>query len=133
MAMTDPIGDMLTRIRNVVMLGRREAEVPYSHLKKAVAEALLREGYLTNVEVTGERAAEKVLRLGIKYGPDGEEVIRVLKRASKPGKRVYKKAGEIPRVLDGLGTAILSTSKGVLSDRECRRANVGGEILCLVW
>ncbi len=133
MAMTDPVGDMLTRIRNVVMLGRREVEVPYSRLKKAIAEALLREGYLTKVEVTGEKAAEKVLRLGIKYGPDGEEVIRALKRASKPGKRVYRKAGEIPRVLDGLGTAIVSTSKGVLSDRECRRANVGGEILCLVW
>ena len=132
MAMTDPVADMLTRIRNVVMVSRREVEVPYSNLKRAIADALLREGYLSQVEEAGE-GPEKALRLGIKYGPDGEKVIRVIKRESKPGRRIYKRARDIPRVLDGLGTAIVSTSKGVLSDRECRRANVGGELLCIVW
>jgi len=132
MAMTDPIADMLTRIRNVVMLERREVEVPYSNLKRAIADALVREGYLAKVEETGE-GLKKLLRLGLKYGPDGEKVIRTIKRESKPGRRIYRKAQDIPKVLDGLGTAIVSTSKGVLSDRECRRDNVGGEVLCVLW
>jgi small subunit ribosomal protein S8 len=132
MAMTDPVADMLTRIRNVVMVGRREVDVPYSNLKRAIADALVREGYLVKVDVAGE-GPEKVLRLELKYGPDGEKVIRMIKRESKPGRRLYNRSRDIPRVLDGLGTAIISTSKGVLSDRECRRANVGGEVLCIVW
>jgi len=132
MAMTDPIADMLTRIRNVVMLERREVEVPYSNLKRTIADALVREGYLAKVEETGE-GLKKLLRLGLKYGPDGEKVIRTIKRESKPGRRIYRKAQDIPKVLDGLGTAIVSTSKGVLSDRECRRDNVGGEVLCVLW
>jgi len=132
MAMTDPVADMLTRIRNVVMLGRREVDVPYSNLKRAIADALVREGYLAKVDVAGE-GPEKALRLEIKYGPDGEKVIRMIKRESKPGRRLYNRSRDLPRVLDGLGTAIISTSKGVLSDRECRRANVGGEVLCIVW
>lgn len=132
MAMTDPVADMLTRIRNVVMVGRREVDVPYSNLKRAIADALVREGYLAKVDVAGE-GPEKVLRLAAKYGPDGEKVIRMIKRESKPGRRIYNRSRDIPRVLDGLGTAIVSTSKGVLSDRECRRANVGGEVLCIVW
>ena len=132
MAMTDPVADMLTRIRNVVMVGRREVDVPYSNLKRAIADALVREGYLVKVDVAGE-GPEKVLRLELKYGPDGEKVIRMIKRESKPGRRLYTRSRDIPRVLDGLGTAIISTSKGVLSDRECRRANVGGEVLCIVW
>lgn len=132
MAMTDPVADMLTRIRNVVMVGRREVDVPYSSLKRAIADALVREGYLVKVDVAGE-GPEKALRLELKYGPDGEKVIRMIKRESKPGRRLYNRSRDLPRVLDGLGTAIISTSKGVLSDRECRRANVGGEVLCTVW
>ena len=132
MAMTDPVADMLTRIRNVVMVGRREVDMPYSNLKRAIADALVREGYLVKVDVAGE-GPEKALRLEIKYGPDGEKVIRMIKRESKPGRRLYNRSRDLPRVLDGLGTAIISTSKGVLSDRECRRANVGGEVLCIVW
>ena len=132
MAMTDPVADMLTRIRNVVMVGRREVDMPYSNLKRAIADALVREGYLVKVDVAGE-GPEKALRLELKYGPDGEKVIRMIKRESKPGRRLYNRSRDLPRVLDGLGTAIISTSKGVLSDRECRRANVGGEVLCSVW
>ena len=132
MAMTDPVADMLTRIRNMVMVGRREVDVPYSNLKRAIADALVREGYLVKVDVAGE-GPEKALRLELKYGPDGEKVIRMIKRESKPGRRLYNRSRDLPRVLDGLGTAIVSTSKGVLSDRECRRANVGGEVLCIVW
>ena len=132
MAMTDPVADMLTRIRNVVMVGRREVDMPYSNLKRAIADALVREGYLVKVDVAGE-GPEKALRLELKYGPDGEKVIRMIKRESKPGRRLYNRSRDLPRVLDGLGTAIISTSKGVLSDRECRRANVGGEVLCIVW
>jgi len=132
MVMTDPIADMLTRVRNAVAVSKRTVDVPFSQLKSAVAEALVREGYVASFEVIGE-GVNKMIQITLKYGPDGEKVMSGVKRESKPGKRVYKRAKDIPRVLDGLGVAILSTSKGVLSDRECRRARVGGELLCIVW
>ncbi len=130
--MTDPVADMLTRVRNAVAVSKRTVDVPFSKLKKAIAEALVREGYIGGFEVGGEGTG-RVIEVKLKYGPDGEKVISGIRRESKPGRRVYRGSKDVPRVLDGLGVAILSTSKGVLSDRECRRARVGGEVLCSVW
>ncbi len=129
--MTDPIADMLTRIRNAVRVERPYVEMPLSRVRRGVAEVLKREGYIWDVtEIEGEPA--KLLRIELKYGPNGEHVIQTIKRVSKPGRRVYAKSVELRPVLNGLGISILSTSRGVVSDREARQQNLGGEVLCEV-
>ena len=130
--MTDPIADMLTRIRNGIKANHKSIAVPSSNEKKAIAQILLDEGFITgfNVEEDGKQG---ILTIDLKYTDNGERVISGLRRISKPGLRVYVKANEVPKVLDGLGTAIISTSKGLLTDRAARRENVGGEVICYVW
>jgi len=132
MVMTDPIADMLTRIRNANVVRHTQLELPASKLKTEIADILKREGYIRDYEVL-EDNKQGVLRLHLKYGSNNERVITGLKRISKPGLRVFAKADEVPRVLNGLGTAIVSTSKGVLSDREARSQSVGGEVLAYIW
>lgn len=132
MVMTDPIADMLTRIRNANMVRHEKLELPASTMKKAIADILKREGYVRDYEVI-EDSKQGVLRIFLKYGVSEERVITGLKRISKPGLRVYAKANEVPRVLNGLGTAIISTSKGVLTDKEARSQAVGGEIIAYIW
>ena len=128
----DPIADMLTRIRNANALHYDTVSMPYSKMKNEIAEILRKEGFLSAVAVDGE-GAKKQLTLTIKYGPAGEKVISGLRRISKPGLRVTMEADKLPRVLGGLGIAIISTSKGLLTDAEARKAKVGGEVLCYVW
>ncbi|MCP8618032.1 30S ribosomal protein S8 [Salirhabdus salicampi] len=132
MTMTDPIADMLTRIRNANMVRHEKLEVPASKLKKEVADILKREGFIRDYEFV-EDNKQGVLRLFLKYGPNNERVITGIKRISKPGLRVYAKADELPKVLNGLGIAVVSTSKGVLTDKEARQQAVGGEVLAYVW
>jgi len=132
MSMTDPIADLLTRIRNAVRVGKKSVAVPYGGLKQHMVEVLKREGYLGDYEIVGE-GVMRAIHIVLKYGPDGESVIREIRRASKPSRRLYWKTGEVKPVLDGLGIAVLTTSKGVISDREARRERVGGEVLCTVW
>lgn len=130
--MTDPIADMLTRIRNAVRVERSHVEMPVSKVKRGLAEVLKREGYIWDwQEVDASPVAQ--LRLELKYGPNGERVIQRIRRVSKPGRRVYSKARDLKPVLNGLGIQIISTSRGVLSDREARQRNLGGEVLCEVW
>jgi small subunit ribosomal protein S8 len=130
--MTDPIADMLTRIRNAVRVERPNVEMPLSKVKQGLADVLKREGYIWDwAEVEAEPI--KQLRIELKYGPNGERVIQKIRRISKPGRRVYTKARDLRPVLDGLGISILSTSRGVVSDREARQRNLGGEVLCEVW
>jgi small subunit ribosomal protein S8 len=152
--MTDPLADMLTRIRNANAIERPAVEMPATKLKAAVAQVLKDEGFVLDyqvgsyAEVKDEHsdathtvfqanndfsAPKAVLRVFLKYGPDGERVIRSLDRASRPGRRLYRSYKELPRVLDGLGIAIVSTSRGVMSDRRARQQRVGGELLCTVW
>lgn len=130
--MTDPIADMLTRIRNAVRVERPFVEMPASKLKRGLAEVLKREGYIWDWQ---EVAAEPVgqLRIDLKYGPNGERVIQHLRRVSKPGCRVYRKSKEMRPVLNGLGITVVSTSRGLISDREARQRKLGGEVLCEVW
>jgi small subunit ribosomal protein S8 len=130
--MTDPIADMLTRIRNAVSVERPHVELPASKVKRGLAEVLKREGYIWDFD---EIASEPVqqLKLDLKYGPNGERVIQRIRRISKPGRRVYRKARDLKPVLNGLGITIISTSRGVVSDREARQRNLGGEVLCEVW
>ena len=132
MTMTDPIADMLTRIRNANMVRHEKLEVPASNLKKEIAEILKREGFVRDVEYV-EDNKQGIIRIFLKYGRDNERVITGLKRISKPGLRVYAKTNEVPKVLNGLGIALLSTSNGVLTDKEARAKQVGGEILAYVW
>ncbi|SHG11838.1 30S ribosomal protein S8 [Ornithinibacillus halophilus] len=132
MVMTDPIADMLTRIRNANMVKHEKLELPASKMKKEIADILKREGFVRDYELV-EDNKQGVLRIFLKYGVNEERVITGIKRISKPGLRVYAKAGEVPRVLNGLGIAIVSTSKGVLSDKEARAQAVGGEVLAYVW
>ena len=124
MVMTDPIADFLTRIRNANQAKHEVLEVPASNIKKGIAEILKREGFVKNVEFIED---------DLKYGQNGEKVITNLKRVSKPGLRVYKKREDLPKVLNGLGIAILSTSEGLLTDKEARQKNVGGEVIAYVW
>ena len=130
--MTDPIADLLTRIRNGIHVERPYVDVPFSGLKVRVVEALAREGFVWDHEVV-EDGAFRVLRVNLKYGPNGEKVISHIERVSKPGCRVYVGVGEMKEVRQGLGVSILSTSKGVLSNREARKEGVGGELVCQVW
>jgi len=130
--MTDPIADMLTRIRNAVRVERPYVDMPFSRLKRGMADVLKREGYIWDWQETEAQPVNQ-LRIELKYGPNGERVIRHLKRISTPGRRVYNMARELAPVLNGLGITVVSTSRGVLSDREARQRNMGGEVLCEVW
>ncbi|MFC4411876.1 30S ribosomal protein S8 [Chungangia koreensis] len=132
MTMTDPIADMLTRIRNANMVRHEKLEVPASNMKKDIAEILKREGFIRDVEYI-EDNKQGIIRIFLKYGQNNERVITGLKRISKPGLRVYAKTTEVPRVLNGLGIALVSTSQGLLTDKEARAKQVGGEIIAYVW
>lgn len=129
--MTDPIADMLTRIRNGNMKKHESIEVPASNLKKSLAQILLDEGYIKGFNVV-EDNKQGMITIDLKY-VDDQRVLSGLKRISKPGRRVYVRANEVPRVLDGLGIAILSTSKGVMTDKDARSKGVGGEVICYIW
>ena len=130
--MTDPIADMLTRIRNALVVKREKVEIPVSNTKKAIAKILLDEGYINAFEIVGEGIDSKIV-VTLKYGAKGEKVITGLKRISKPGLRIYAGYDELPKVLNGMGIAIVSTPKGVMTDREARKQHHGGEILAYVW
>ena len=130
--MTDPIADMLTRIRNAVRIERPHVDMPSSKMKIGIAQVLRREGYIWDYEVI-EQQPQNVLRVNLKYGPNGELIIQHIQRTSKPGRRKYTSVKEMPTVLQGLGISILSTNKGVLSNREARKQGVGGEVLCTLW
>ena len=132
--MTDPIADMLTRIRNAVRVERPAVAMPLSKVKRGVAEVLKREGYIWDwheAEVEGGPGTQ--LCIDLKYGPNGERVIRHIKRVSKPGRRVYSRANDLRPILNGLGISIISSSRGVISDREARQKKLGGEVLCELW
>ena len=130
--MTDPIADMLTRIRNAVRIERPHVQVPASKVKRGLAEVLKREGYIWDWNES-EQDKFSVIHIDLKYGPNGERVIRHIKRVSKPGRRIYNGATQLRPILNGLGISIVSTSHGVISDREARQQNLGGEVLCEVW
>ncbi|MDY0234881.1 MAG: 30S ribosomal protein S8 [Gudongella sp.] len=130
--MTDPIADMLTRIRNANNAKHDSVDVPASNIKKEVAKILLNEGFIKGFDVI-EDAKQGIIRIDLKYGKNSEKVISGIKRISKPGLKVYVKNNEIPRVLGGLGIAVLSTSKGMMTDKQARSENVGGEVVCYVW
>lgn len=132
MVMTDPIADLLTRVRNANAVRHEVVEVPSSSVKKAIVNILLQEGYLKGVEEYNDGVVP-MMRLTLKYGANNERVITGLKRISKPGLRVYCKKDEVPRVLNGLGIALISTSKGLVVDREARKLGLGGEVICYVW
>ncbi len=132
MTMSDPIADMLTRIRNANMVRHEKLEVPASNMKKEIAEILKREGFVRDVEYV-EDNKQGIIRIFLKYGQNNERVITGLKRISKPGLRVYAKTNEVPKVLNGLGIALVSTSNGVLTDKEARAKQVGGEVVAYVW
>lgn len=128
---SDPIADMLTRIRNAVRVRRKQVMIPSSRVKVGIAQVLRDEGYIEGFSVI-EDTRQGILRIDLKYGPRGEDVIRDIQRLSKPGCRLYSGVADLPRVMDGLGIAIVSTNKGVLSDRRCREQSLGGELLCTV-
>ena len=132
MTMTDPIADMLTRIRNANMVKHETLELPASNIKKQIAEILKQEGFISDVEYI-EDNKQGVIRVFLKYDQNGGKVITGLKRISTPGLRVYKKREDLPKVLNGLGIAIISTSEGLLTDKEARQKNVGGEVIAYVW
>ncbi|MCD1261965.1 30S ribosomal protein S8 [Paenibacillus athensensis] len=132
MVMSDPIADMLTRIRNANIVRHETVEIPASTIKREIAEILKKEGFIRDAEYV-EDNKQGIIRLFLKYGSNNERVISGLKRISKPGLRVYTKSQEVPRVLGGLGIAIISTSKGVMTDKEARQSKAGGEVLCYVW
>lgn len=132
MSVNDPIADFLTRIRNAQMAKHDTVEMPHSKMKREVARILKEEGYINDFSERGS-GAEATLIIELKYGPDGRRGITGLRRMSRPGRRVYRKQTEIPRVLDGLGVAILSTSRGILTDHAARRQGIGGEVLCFVY
>lgn len=132
MTMTDPVADMLTRIRNANTAGHSSVEIPASKMKKNIAEILIKEGYIRSYEVT-EDDKQGIIKVQMKYGADKQKVISGIKRISKPGLKVYAKSNEVPKVLGGLGVAIISTSNGLITDKEARSLGVGGEVICYVW
>ncbi|NLJ89214.1 MAG: 30S ribosomal protein S8 [Epulopiscium sp.] len=133
MTMSDPIADMLTRIRNANVAKHDTVDIPASKMKKAISEILLNEGYIKGYEII-ENGSNKTIRITLKYGEDkNEKVISGLKRISKPGLRVFVGKDELPKVLGGLGTAIISTSKGLLTDRDARKEGIGGEVVAFIW
>jgi small subunit ribosomal protein S8 len=133
MSMTDPIADMLTRIRNGIQSHHERVELPASKLKVEIARILKTEGFIRNYNLAQKDEPQGTLRIDLKYAPNGEPVIHGIERISRPGRRVYRNKQEIPSVLGGLGLAIVSTSKGVLSGQEAVKSGVGGEVLCQVW
>lgn len=132
MAITDPIADMLTRIRNALTIRQESVLVPVSTMKVAIADILLKEGYIKSYKIVKEGKFDSI-KVGLKYTAEKKSVISGLKRISKPGLRVYANKEELPRVLDGLGIAIVSTSNGIMTDKDARKAGLGGEVLCFVW
>jgi small subunit ribosomal protein S8 len=132
MVMSDPIADMLTRIRNANIVRHETVEIPASKMKREIAEILKKEGFIRDAEYV-EDSKQGIIRLFLKYGSNNERVISGLKRISKPGLRVYTKSQEVPRVLGGLGIAIISTSKGVMTDKDARQSKAGGEVICYIW
>ena len=128
----DPIADMLTRIRNALIVKHSYVEVPASQIKKAIADLLVSEGFVASAEYEGE-GVDKKIKIVLKYGENGQKVISGIKRISKPGLRIYSGADELPVVLNGLGVAIISTSKGIMTDKEARSKNLGGEVIAYVW
>ncbi len=130
--MTDPIADMLTRIRNAISIERASVDIPASRLKIGIAEVLQREGYIWDFEVV-DAEPQGVLRINLKYGPNGERVVQEIDRVSRPGRRIYSQATEMPSVREGMGIYVLTTNRGVVSDREAKKHGVGGELLCRVW
>lgn len=130
--MTDPIADMLTRIRNANNARHTSVDIPASNIKKEIGRILLEEGYIKNLDII-EDDKQGMLKIELKYAEDGQRVITGLKRISKPGLRVYVKCDDVPKVLGGLGTAIISTSKGIITDKEARKEGVGGEVICYIW
>ena len=132
MMITDPIADMLTRIRNALVARHESVEVPLSKMKKSIADILTEEGFINGYEVV-EGGVQSVMKVNLKYGPNNEKVISGIKRISKPGLRVYANSENLPVVLNGLGIAIVSTSKGVMTDKKARAAHIGGEVLAYVW
>ena len=132
MVMTDPIADMLTRIRNGIIAKHETVDIPASNIKREIARILLEEGYIKGYDVI-EDGKQGLIRVALKYGKDGQKVILGLKRISKPGLRVYADKNTVPKVLNGLGISIISTSKGILTDKQARELGVGGEVLCYVW
>lgn len=133
MNMTDPIADMLTRIRNGIGAGHETVSVPASKMKLEIARILKEEGYITSYKVEGESAKDKMIVIELKYGNNDQKVLSGLKRISKPGLRVYAKSDAVPRVLNGLGVAIISTSHGLMTDRDARKNGVGGEVIAYIW
>lgn len=131
-AITDPVADLLTRIRNAARAGHEQVEIPGSRLKLEVVKILAQEKFIRGYQFISDEK-QGIIRVFLKYGPKREPVLNQLKRVSKPGLRVYAPADRIPRVMNGMGIAILSTSRGLLPDRECRRQHIGGEVLCHVW
>lgn len=132
MSLSDPIADMLTRIRNANIVRHETVELPASKIKREIADILKREGFIRDAEYV-EDNKQGIIRIFLKYGTNNERVITGLKRISKPGLRVYTKSTEVPKVLGGLGVAIISTSKGVMTDKEARQSKSGGEVLCYIW
>jgi small subunit ribosomal protein S8 len=132
MVMTDPIADMLTRIRNANNAKHPNVTLPSSNIKKAIADIMLEEGYIKDVQYI-EDTKQGILEITLKYGENDSKVISGLKRISKPGLRIYASKDEVPKVLNGLGVAVISTSKGVMTDKNARKQNVGGEVLCYIW
>lgn len=130
--MTDPIADMLTRIRNAVAIERAFVDIPHSKVKQGIADVLQREGYIWDYEIV-EDQPRNVVRIHLKYGPNGERVIQKIGRVSKPGRRIYSGASDLPEILQGMGISIISTNKGLLSNREAKEQSVGGEVLCTIW
>jgi len=130
--MTDPIADMLTRIRNAVRVERPHVDMPTSKVKRGMADVLKREGYIWDWQEVEAQPAS-LLRIELKYGPNGERVIQKIRRMSRPGRRIYRKSKDLQPVLDGLGISVISSSRGVISDREARQRNLGGEVLCQIW
>ncbi|MFZ5641734.1 MAG: 30S ribosomal protein S8 [Bacillota bacterium] len=132
MAMTDPIADLLTRVRNATMVYHDKVEIPASRTKKAIAEIFKKEGFIKDCEFIDD-GKQGIIRIYLKYGPNREKVITGLKRISKPGLRVYAKKDEVPKVLGGLGIAVISTSRGIMTDKQARKEGLGGEVICYVW
>jgi len=130
--MTDPIADMLTRIRNALAAGHKTVEAPASRIKEGIAQVLKKEGYIEDCRTAGD-PPQRLIKIYLKYGPLGEKAIKEIDRVSKPGRRVHRSAGDLPYVHNGLGISVVSTSRGILSDRECRKLNTGGEVLCSVF
>jgi small subunit ribosomal protein S8 len=131
--MTDPIADMLTRIRNAVHARHQRVDVPASNFKAEIAKILEREGYIQGFKLVAEADAPQVIRIFLKYGPRGENVISGVQRVSRPGRRVYFSRTDVPKVMGGLGTSILTTSRGVMTGQDAVKAGVGGEVLCNIW